>query len=261
MNISDINVTTTEDYEYYDTYNETDGEIERNKHPEVVFFGLPIVVLAVIIMCTHNYFKKAQMQNFVYILKGHLLSGFQHQIFIIIQWYFPVEYVTEVLYYFVLVTPVWTLCLSVLMFLKIYLFKSEEDLYTKKGVTLFVSTSGAIIQAYEDFFYAIFGYSSSMKAALKLTSILLIISPSFVICGIIIKSLLTKSKVVTLQQGLYFVLNISLLTISDLIMVLYEFGPRGDSFEVTIAIVLSIRLIVEVMWITFLRSFSIFIMN
>lgn len=159
-----------------------------------------------------------------------------------------------------LVVTFTTACLSWIVFLRVFLFRNGEELYSLKQMTIFSSLSIAVIETYE-WLMSLVEVSSSLLPALRLTSVLLIMSVPVVVFVLLLKSFITTSSEVPKFQAVFFMAYLLMFIGSDVLLL--RFNLHCDSSYMLLwSIFLYLRLLVEIaLYIVFDRYLSHFFLN
>lgn len=158
-----------------------------------------------------------------------------------------------------LVITLTTACLSWIIFLRVFLFRNGEKLYSLKQLTIFSTLSMGVIEAYEWLISLV--ASDPLFPALRLTSVLLIMSVPVVVFMLLLKSLLTPSSEVPKFQALFFMAYLLMFISSDMLLLRFNLHSVS-SCSLLSSIFLYLRLGVEtVLYIVFDRYMSHFFLN
>lgn len=223
----------------------------------VIFLSGLIVYIGICSKIPEELYRRLALQ--------HLASGFiQVTCLTIYNLKFNMEFVNEMLddaYGSLdLVITFTTACLAWVVFLRVFLFRNGEELYSLKQLTIFSTMSIAIIEAYE-WLMSLVETSSSLLPALRLTSVLMIMSLPVVVFMLLVKSLLSSSSDVPKFQALFFMAYLLMFIASDVLLLRFNLHSE-TSFMLLWSIFLYLRLVFEiVLYILFDRYLSHFFLN
>lgn len=241
-----------EDFSDYDMYyqvdkmNITETEFEIFPPCTAALTVLIVSFLIYILVCS-----ALPKDVFKYLAMQHLLTGYLHVLCVTLYHYFlPLSIYSTIILFIAtsldLVLTYTTSCIAWIVFLRLYLFKDGEDLYTITGVTVFSSIFLCIIKGYEMLMNA-FDDDSFLVPTLRLTSILLIMCISFSVLCITLLCVLSTLVNISVPQSIFAIFHISLLLLSDITLLRFNFDS-GSNLDMLWSSLLFIRLVVEVIW-------------
>lgn len=206
-----------------------------------VFIALMILYITIWSRTPKGVYKSLALE--------HIFTGYVHIACITLYTFnLPVSCTTMIENVFVnldIIITLTTACLSWIIFLRLFLFTNGESLYNMKEVTLFSTLSLFCIQFYEcvmDFV----DVDWNLMSALRLTSVLLIMSVPVTVFLLLLKSLLTPSADVPKSQALFFMSYLLFFISSDLILLGFNLYSKNSG--IIWSVLLYVRLGVEMVW-------------
>lgn len=212
---------------------------------------LSIFILIFLIFIYKHLNKALNPKN--YLVLQHIFVCYLHIVCIVIYnlGLSPdICYLINVLYYFLdLVIPFHTLCLSNIMFLNIFFFRNNEQLYSKKEILLFSNITLMVMEFLELALSTAFNIMSVIdaKAVMRLTSVLLVMSIPLGILVLLTSALLMKSSDIPKSQCLLFLIHISIFVLSDFILLFYNITIK-NIFIIIHPVLLCLRIAIEMIW-------------
>lgn len=153
-----------------------------------------------------------------------------------------------------------TASLSWIVFLRMFLFRNGEELYTLKEITIFSTLSIAVIEAYQQMMELIESPQIVIDG-LRLTCVLLIMSVPFVVILLLLRSLFSSTSEVPKCQALFFMAYLLLFLLSDGFLLRFNLYKK-NSFVLLWSVLLYVRLVVEIVFYVvfdrYLTSFFVY---
>lgn len=239
---------------------------------QTLYLGSASVLYCLVIICVFfltGYFKwYGQIYN--YLSVKHYLIGLLQLLCVTLDYSTLLCEQKNLLKYFIyyldLVILLWSQLMSCLVYLQLFLFGFDYDIYNKVQVNIFIYLSAVIVFFYEQLLlYIIFDLieESSLGSAVRLTSLLLITCISPTVFCLTFLYLFRKNRIF-LKFSIFFLFHLFVFIVSDFGLI-WHFIVINDSnekwMETTVTqkrvatLLLCIRLFVEEIWFIFSHDF------
>lgn len=197
----------------------------------------------------HNYQITKDLLNFICL--KHIYSNYFHVSCIFLYNIDEIDetvvyLVKEVFVFFDLIIPLYTLCLSVVIYLRLFFNVNSNDLYNKKQISGFVAASVSIVEVFEFFFVNIADETSNLEPALRVATVLLAMSGAISLFLISLVSLLRNNDLNT-DKSLLFVLSLMINIFCDLVLLFYNLNISYN-FKYVFLVLLFVRVEIQIVW-------------
>ncbi|XP_049882293.1 uncharacterized protein LOC126378147 [Pectinophora gossypiella] len=227
--------------------------------PLILYLGLLPLLLCLIIFVIFNC-KFCKLSNYVY-----NFFSMQHGIFGLLHLFcLPLAYSNDlcdssfsyILFYFELILPLWTLAFASIVFLQIFLFGLNVNIYTRKELTSFGHVSTSIVLFYNEIVNFLVE-QDVLSLSIRFTSEFLIMCVPIMILSLVIINMFQKPKI-PLYICSFIVSQLLIFILSDILLVWFNiafyYKKRPVKLEI-LASLLCLRLVVEGCWFLFSNAF------
>lgn len=284
-----MNDSEEDGFTNYTTYK-IDSELHKVDYEilSILTVGAGFGIAGFLTMCIQLCCNKASIKNklYCYFNFQHTFSSVLHLILITYLYKTILEYrdITEEKYgslqiiafqvtaYLSVLIPLWTACISLKMFADLLIFENGANMYSIREVSKFAYTSALIVQFYEEIIIlclCIYNldeefagsrsnpYSTEVPEmsipAVRLTSILLILSVPISMLFIILLNLIRRNDESRFMSVIYFV-QLLILISADVNLVVFKVRNNKILEVYVCAAFLSARIIFEVLWTVLIKS-------